>query len=79
MCGGGEMGSNRIGKVEYPADDAFDLLRRTIGSRRCASVSPPYRFTCGGDHQPCLQSKILCLSVGERFLPQTEVNVGLEE
>ena len=76
--GGGE-GSDRIGKAEDLADNAFYLLCGTVGSWGCTSISSPYRFACGGDHQPCLQSQILCLGVGERFLSQTEVYVGLEE
>jgi hypothetical protein len=76
---GGQIRSCKIGKAEDLSDSKFYVLRGTVGGRRCTSISSPYRFACGGDHQPRLQSKVLCLSVGERFLPQTEVHVGLEE
>ena len=75
----GEGRSGEIRNAENLSDNAFDILRGTIDGRRCTSVSSPYHFACGGDHQPCLQSEVLCLNEGERFLPQTEVRVGLEE
>lgn len=70
---------DKIGKTEDLTDSASDLLRRTIGGRGCASVSSPDRFACGGDHQPCLQSKVLCLSVVERLFPHAKVHVRLQE
>lgn len=66
-------------KMEDLANDASDLIRGTIGGWRGASVSSPYRFACGRDHQPCLQSKVLCLGEVERFFPHAEVHVRLEE
>ena len=70
---------DKILEMENLADDMFHLFRRTIGRRRCTSFPPPYCFACSGNHQPCLQSKVPCLSVGKRLLPQTEIHVRLEE
>jgi len=74
-----EGGSDKIRKAEDLADDAFHLLCGTIGGRGCASISSPYHLACGRDHQPRLQSQVLCLSVGEGLLSHAEVHVGLEE
>ena len=71
--------SDEIGGAENLTNDALHLFRRAVGRWGRTSISSPYRFACGGNRQPRLQSEVLCFNVGERLLSQAEVHVGLEE